>query len=117
MKTYSGSCHCGKVKFSFKSEHITSGLVCNCSICEKKGATMSDFVISANDLQVSGKEHLNIYQFDTKVAKHYFCSSCGIYPFHETLRMPGSFRVNLGCVEGVDTNALEITLFDGKNLI
>jgi hypothetical protein len=60
---------------------------------------------------------LNFYQFDRKQAKHYFCKNCGIQTFTESARMPGHYRVNLGCVEGMDTFAMDIELFDGKNLL
>jgi hypothetical protein len=50
-------------------------------------------------------------------AKHYFCKHCGISTFSETARRPGQYIVNLGCVEGVDTFALETTVFDGKHLL
>jgi hypothetical protein len=33
------------------------------------------------------------------------------------LRMPGHSRVNLGCIEDLDTSDFEITVFDGKNLL
>jgi hypothetical protein len=60
---------------------------------------------------------LNFYQFDKKRAKHYFCKTCGIHTFTETTRRPGQYIVNLGCVDGVDTFALETTVFDGKHLL
>ena len=60
---------------------------------------------------------LGLYQFGARTAKHYFCKRCGIYPFHETARAPGHYRVNLGCVEGVDTFSLEFDVFDGKHLL
>ena len=66
---------------------------------------------------VAGSDKLSLYQFNTMTAKHYFCKECGIYTFHETARKPGHFRVNLGCVEGVDTFSLEADVFDGKNLL
>ena len=59
---------------------------------------------------------LGMYQWGTKSAKHYFCRNCGVATFSETTRWPGQYIVNLGCVEGVDTFALETTVFDGKNL-
>lgn len=116
MHTYHGSCHCGSITFDFKADKITSGLRCNCSICKRKGALMSDFVLSPEDLHINGKEHLGCYEFDSNIAKHYFCTTCGIYPFHQTVRMPGHYRVNLGCVDEVDTFSLATEIFNGKDL-
>lgn len=118
MKNYQGSCHCGNVSFQFEHDEITSGLRCNCSICIRKGAVMTDFVIPPDELQFTLKEpdSLGLYEFDNKVAHHYFCKTCGIFPFLQTFRMPEHYRVNLGCVDGVDTESLEIGLFDGKSL-
>lgn len=59
---------------------------------------------------------LGLYRFGTGTAKHYFCSRCGIYTFHETARKSGHYRVNLGCVEGVDPLSLKTDIFDGRSL-
>jgi len=117
-KTYKGSCHCGNVNFSFEHEEIKSGLRCNCSICVRKGAVMTDFVIAPDEFtsDVKEKGSLGVYNFDNKVANHFFCKKCGIYPFHTTFRFPDHFRINLGCVEGIDPLTLEIDLFDGKSI-
>jgi hypothetical protein len=32
-RTYQASCHCGAVRFRFRSDEITKGCRCNCSIC------------------------------------------------------------------------------------
>ncbi len=60
---------------------------------------------------------LSSYQFGNKVAKHYFCNQCGNYTFHETMRKPGYFRVNLGCVDGVESFELDREVFNGKELL
>ncbi|MES9956031.1 MAG: GFA family protein [Sedimenticola sp.] len=118
MKEYKGSCHCGAVKFSYTGEPIEKGLRCNCSICSRKGAMMSSEVIPLEKLKIDAEEGaLGLYQFGAKTAKHHFCRQCGIYTFHETARFPGHYRVNLGCIEGIDTLALEADLFDGKHLL
>ena len=115
---YHGSCHCGAVKLSFESEPITYGLRCTCSICARKGAMMTPFTVAEEDLEVDADaENLGLYQFDTKVAKHYFCKRCGIYTHNETARFPGQYRVNLGCIEDLDTTDFEVAIFDGKNLL
>lgn len=115
---FTGSCHCGSVHFSYEAEPVTRGLRCNCSICSRKGAMMSADVIAADQLTIDAKDGmLGLYQFGAKTAKHYFCKQCGIYTFHETARAPGHYRVNLGCVEGIDTFQLEADIFDGKHLL
>lgn len=78
---------------------------------------MSDFTISPDKLEIEAKYGtLGLYQFDTKIAKHYFCKTCGIYPFHETMRDPGHYRVNLGCIDEIDTNTISVNIFDGKSI-
>ena len=118
MPLYQGSCHCGAVRFSYQGDSVEKGLRCNCSICRRKGAVMSSEIISPEQITIEADEgQLGLYQFDTEVAKHYFCKQCGIYPFHETVRKPGHYRVNLGCIDEIDTFALEVDLFDGKHLL
>lgn len=79
---------------------------------------MSIETIGDNVLNVKyEKGALGLYQFGAKTAKHYFCRNCGIYTHHETARFPGHYRVNLGCIEGMDTTQLDADLFDGKQLL
>lgn len=56
MPDYQGSCHCGAVRFRFSSEPINQGLRCNCSICVRKGALMSAFVVDTRQLQIEAEE-------------------------------------------------------------
>lgn len=115
---YQGSCHCGSIKFEYDGDKIEKGLRCNCSICSRKGAMMSTQFIAAEKLNIDADQGaLGLYQFGAKTAKHYFCRQCGIYTFHETARKPGHFRVNLGCIEDLDTSQFEVDVFDGKHLL
>lgn len=115
---YKGSCHCGAVQFSYEGDTIDKGLRCNCSICARKGALMTVQTIPLEDLTIDAESGaLSLYQFGAKTAKHFFCKKCGIYTFHETARFPGQFRVNIGCLDDVDSTQLESDLFDGKNLL
>lgn len=118
MAEYQGSCHCGAVRFSYEGELIERGLRCNCSLCARKGAMMTSEIISPEKFTIDADDDaLGLYQFGIKTAKHYFCKHCGIYPFHETARKLGHFRANIGCIEGVDSFALEADVFDGKHLL
>ena len=117
-QNYEGSCHCGAVKFSYRGEKIEKGLRCTCSICSRKGALMGTEVIPLEKLNIDAdKGQLGLYQFGAETAKHFFCKKCGIYTFHETARAPGHYRVNLGCIDDIDTFQLAADVFDGKNLL
>ncbi|MBC8258644.1 MAG: GFA family protein [SAR324 cluster bacterium] len=114
---FHGKCHCGAVRFSYQGEAISQGIRCNCSICIRKGAMMSTESIAAEKIMIDIEAGaLGLYEYGTKTAKHYFCKRCGIYPFHQSRSQPGDYRVNLGCLEGVDPFKLEEIFFDGKNL-
>jgi hypothetical protein len=115
MKTYVGHCHCGAVRFTFRCEPITRGLRCNCSICIRKGAVMSEVYFSPEDFSLEGHDSLSLYRFGDRMVNNWFCRTCGVYPFHDTTVHPGHYRVNLGCVEGVDPLALAVRLIDGRS--
>ncbi len=114
MKTL--KCHCeafeAKINFTGKFEKI---LRCNCSLCKRKGAIMA--MVQNSDFEITkGKDKIKIYQFHTKVAKHYFCSICGIYTHHHPRSNPKMTGFNLGCVEGFNTFELKnILINDGQN--
>ena len=117
-QNYEGSCHCGAVKFSYEGDKIEKGLRCNCSLCARKGAIMTQQTIPQEDLKIEDdNDALELYQFGAKTAKHYFCKNCGIYTFHETARFPGHFRVNIGCLNDIDSVDLAYDVFDGKHLL
>ena len=117
MKEYRGSCHCGSIRFIFSAPEIHDGLRCNCSICKRKGAIMTNFTIAPEHITIEVEnESLSTYQFGSKVAKHHFCNRCGIFTFVETRLNPGQFRVNLGCVDGLNSFDLPVELYDGASI-
>ena len=104
MAALKGSCHCGTVTYEIDTT-LSSGAVCDCSICSRKGAVMA--FAEADDITLlSGEDNLTLYQFNTKVAKHYFCKTCGIYTHHYR-RSDGRLAFNTGCIDGFDKDALE----------
>jgi hypothetical protein len=114
LRSYSGSCHCGAVRFEARTT-LAPAVRCNCSFCRRRGAVMAN--VQAGDFRLlAGEEQLGLYQWNMRIAKHYFCRRCGIYTFHRPRTRPEIYRVNVGCLAGVDPYALEITLNDGKAL-
>ncbi len=65
--------------------------------------------------RLEGLENLTVYNWGDDMVNSFFCKTCGIYTFHEAKAKPGNYRINLGCVAGIDPLALEIDLIDGKN--
>lgn len=110
------TCHCGGVEIEVNvPDNFSKFIKCNCSICKRKGATMT--MVSSKDFKIiKGQDLLKLYQFHTKVAKHYFCQICGIYTHHNPRSNPAIYGINLGCLE--DINPLElknVSILDGEN--
>jgi hypothetical protein len=110
--TYNGRCHCGSVRFSFKSPPITAALRCNCSLCIRKGALMSTQYLLLESLE--GQEAMAVYRWGDRLVNNWFCKTCGVYPFHNVTNDPQRYRVNLGCIDGLNPLDLPVTIVDGK---
>ena len=109
-------CHCGAVEIEVNlKDGLTNLKRCNCSMCKRKGAIMS--MVKNEDFKiVKGEDKLKLYQFHSKVAKHYFCSNCGIYTHHNQRSNPSMTGFNVGCIDDIDTLKLKnITINDGQN--
>ncbi len=79
---------------------------------------MSANYIEPEDFKLTqGQTTLSVYHWGDKDVNHYFCSNCGIYPFHDSTDEPGKYRINLNCVEGLNPRQLAIQFFDGKHLL
>ena len=109
-------CHCGEVEAEINApDQLEKVIRCNCSICKKKGAIMS--MVKNEDFKVTkGEDKLKTYQFHSKIAKHYFCITCGIYTHHHPRINPTLTAFNVGCIEEIDTFSLNnINIADGRN--
>jgi hypothetical protein len=99
-QTYRGSCHCAAVRFEIETD-FPELTTCDCSICRRKNALMVKVHETKFKLR-SGEESLTEYRFHTMTARHYFCKTCGIYPFHRKRVTPDFFGVNVFCLDGFD---------------
>ena len=111
---YHGSCHCQSVQFEIES-NLEKIVQCNCSICIRRNAKMI-MVPKENFTLTKGDEYLTLYQFNSNIAKHYFCKKCGIYTHHNRKSDPNGMGVNLGCVDGLDATEYDAMSFDGRKL-
>lgn len=111
-----GSCHCGAVQFEVELHNGLEKLRrCNCSLCRRKGAIMASVPIERLRV-IKGEDKLALYQWNTRQAKHFFCSVCGIYTHHQRRSTPTEYGVNVGCIEGVNPLDLgDIAVADGAS--
>jgi hypothetical protein len=113
MQTFSGGCHCGRVRFRVTA-NLEDAEICNCSICTKKG--FIHLIVPPGQFELlQGAEHLSVYWFNTGIAKHQFCSYCGIHAFYVPRSDPDKIDVNVRCLDDVDVDSLAPRRFDGKN--
>jgi hypothetical protein len=79
---------------------------------------LSPTYISAADFAPhNDPRDLGMYLWNEKVLSNYFCKTCGIFTYiGDGENAKDGYRVNLGCVEGLDTLALDIRIIDGKSV-
>lgn len=114
MANYSGSCHCGKVAFTVNSD-LDEFTTCDCSLCIKKNAVMVKVHETGFVLHTDWNA-LGLYQWNTQVAKHYFCNTCGIYTFHRKRAAPDFYGVNVFCFDEADIDKVTIRETEGANM-
>ena len=113
MKTMQGGCHCGRVRFKVTAD-LNSVTYCNCSICSKKG--FLHLIVPPEQFElISGKDNLTTYTFNTGVAKHVFCKTCGIHPFYVPRSHPDGFSVNARCLDPGTVEAMSLRQTNGRD--
>ena len=113
MQTYSGGCHCGRVRFEV-SGTLDPVVACNCSICTRKGY-LHLIVPRERFRLLAGSDTLATYRFGTMTAQHHFCRHCGAAGFYVPRSHPERIDVNVRCLDGVDVGALAPRPFDGRH--
>ncbi|KAL5476700.1 hypothetical protein ACEPAI_2886 [Sanghuangporus weigelae] len=113
IKTFKGSCHCGKVTFEFDHPplEVQIPISCNCSYCSRVGALY--IYGPESTLRITGDEPTGFISKSAKV-HHRFCPSCGIKVYWTGL---GRASANVRTLEDVDIEKLKIEKFDGARLL
>ncbi len=110
---YKGSCHCGAIQFEIEAPETVEVEDCNCSICSKAGFLHLIVPLSRFKL-LEGENNLTTYTFNTGIAKHTFCKTCGVKPFYTPRSNPDGIDINFRCL---DEKPKQVTIipFDGQN--
>ena len=114
MVRHSGGCHCKRVRFEVMAPARLEVSECNCSMCARTGY-LHLMVPKSRFRLLSGEAVLTAYQFNTKTARHLFCSVCGIKSFYVPRSNPDGYSVNARCLDEGSFEIAKIIPIDGKN--
>lgn len=114
MARHTGGCHCGRVRFEVEAPAIIDAVRCNCSICSKSGYL--HLIVSREDFDLrQGEDVLTTYTFNTGVARHLFCSVCGVKSFYVPRSHPDGISVNVNCLDRASIESVRVETFDGRH--
>src|SRR4051794_17702306 len=105
-KTYSGSCHCGDVRFEVDADldHVRD---CDCSICKKRGALIhlgfARSLPASDPFRESDALHVSHAH-----SERLLLSSMRHLAFRRPRTAPEVWAVNVRCLEGVDLNTVSV---------
>lgn len=109
-----GGCHCGAVAWEAETDDDVIVDACNCSICAMTG--FLHLIVPASRFRLlTEAEALSAYTFNTGVAKHLFCKTCGVKSFYVPRSNPDGFSLNLNCMDRAQFRSVDVRVFDGQN--
>ena len=115
MKTCSGGCQCGAVRYEATVD-LDKTFSCNCSRCGKLGSILT-FTPAGTFKLTSSEDALTEYRFNKKAIQHLFCKVCGIQSFGRGVAPDGRemVAVNARCLDGVEVDDLMPQKVDGRS--
>lgn len=115
IKKGEGGCHCGAVRYEAEVD-LDATIVCNCSICQKRGSILSAAPAGKFKLQ-KGADALTKYQFNKHRIDHLFCKTCGILSFAHGKGKDSSemHMVNVRTMDGIEPDELHPKKIDGRS--
>ena len=118
-KSYQGSCHCGRIRFSADIDLSAGTGKCNCTFCTKMRNWSAIIKPEAFTL-LAGQDALKSHSQNEAVG-HFFCEQCGMRPFGrgDIPEIGGAYvSISLSCLDDVTPEELiaaPVRYFDGRH--
>lgn len=115
-----GGCHCGAIRIEAVIDASAATRKCNCSYCARIRSWKTLAACSRFRL-VSGDDALTAYSFGERLARHYFCSRCGVSIYSRSDLGDPVFEtcaINVACLDEEARRALAgtpVRFEDGRN--
>jgi hypothetical protein len=120
LKTYKGSCHCGKVRYEADLDLSAGTGKCNCSVCTKIRRWGAQVKPDAFRL-LSDPNDLGDYGFASNIQRHLFCKHCGVHTFGKgnVPQIGGEYySISLATLDNLDPSELAgapVRYFNGRD--
>lgn len=110
QKKYTGSCHCGAVRFTARIDLYEGIRKCNCTFCVKtkywKTFSYADGLVVTQGADNLGDYRSQELSWPEGHIHHYFCKSCGVRGFSKGYLDMQPFNgwfhaVNVNCLDDV----------------
>lgn len=120
LKTYRGSCHCGRIQFEAAIDLSLGTGKCNCTSCWKR-RWWSVRVQPQNFKDLKGASELSEYQPGKTSGHRGFCKQCGVRPYgwvDAAAWNDGEYvSVNVACLDDLEPAELvaaPVQFMDGR---
>ena len=119
-KTFTGSCHCGAVRYEAEIDLAQGPAKCNCTFC-MKARSWKVFVKPSSFRLLGGSDNVKGYQKHPQASPKYFCVTCGMrtHELGSADYMGGDFvGIYIASIDNVEPGELimaPVRYSDGRN--
>ncbi len=110
--TLTATCHCGDTRIALSRRPETAA-ACNCSFCDRTGATWAYFKPDEITVEALGEK---TYSASGGLNQHHFCGRCGMQTWGDSPDWQSAYNTDGTPKPGVEPNTVPAERIVGVNL-